>query len=217
MNLLLKIKLCLLVLFSLSKQSLAQTTSSIGLIGDYTTMPQRENYSLGASVEYFVSDNISLNYNFRIGQTKFRNYLNSDSVYINGNGFNYKITGGALVGSLGLLLAAKVSSPSGNGVGKYLAALSIILVAIPEGATAYFGDADGKYQLGVYCNPLSVDSWNRRAQNHREMRLTMETGIRGNYKIADEWSVRPYIGLKMQYRKAQLGLNSGVALCYNFE
>lgn len=221
--------LTMLLLLSVNV-SLSQTFSA-GIVADYSTLNQREMKSLGFTGEIFVDkkSNWALNYNFRFGQTDFHGYKDKLNNIVNGSGFNFKITSGAYLAGVYLFKISKYAPTTADEDLKIMG----LLCLIPEGVTYYVntkkifkqrggGFSHFKYnyenKFGIYCNPLSVEGWSRSRQAYSETQLCLETGLKGDLKLNKKVSLKPYIGIKIQYNKYQfVGLNSGASINYNIK
>lgn len=201
-------------------------SASIGLLGDFSTLKQREMKTLGISVELFVKKNLALNYTVRIGETHFFNYHNRQNNFINGKGFNYKMSPGFVVG---YWLLKNYNGWGGNPDDWKVFVAALL---IPEGITYYF-DIKKQYsgrkytrfrsvyntghKIGIYMNPLSVEGWNLNRQNHKEYSMCLETGIKSDIKLTRNLSLKPYVGFRLQYSRVFSGFNSGFSINYNVD
>ena len=148
---------------------------------------------------------------------------------INGSGFNFKITSGAYLAGVYLFKVSKYAPTTADEDLKIMG----LLCLIPEGVTYYMstdklfkqrggGLSHFRYKqenrLGIYFNPLSVEGWSRSKQAFSETQLCLESGLKGDLKMNKKVSMKPYIGIKIQYNNYKfVGINSGLSINYNIK
>lgn len=184
--------LCFSSYFSYSyTQKLGDKTFSLGFNRlEYTN---RFTNSADLGVEYFVTDNLALNYHLRIG------YSNEE-----------KLTGHIPIG-LGLGVFVVLNS---NFIDETVNYLAILLAVTPEGVTYYFSKNE-KSSIGIYANVLGIDFWQKRPS----LPMTINSGVKGNIWLNREQSFGAggYAGPVYQYTGQQWGFQAAIGLKWKLQ
>ncbi len=158
--------------------------------------------SYGLDMQYFVDDNVSLNYSFRLGER----YAH--------------VPAAAPASAIMLFIAFTTANNGDTEVENKLTGWGIIsgiaLALVPEGVSFHLRVND-HLAVSPYINPLGLEWIREEGVGGRDTWLGGSAGAKGNLILGD-FVVAPYGEYKKLYgRKGNWGTGAGIAIGYRFQ
>jgi hypothetical protein len=154
----------------------------------------------GLNMEIFITDNLSLNYSFAVG---------------NRNNFSYYHSPAGLIGGISVFLNVTDQNDQSSDDEESSTSMkyggAVLVMLLPEGINYYF-PLSQYVTIGAYCNPLGYDFF-----RDNDASFSSSLGLKFMYHLNEHFILVPQIGMSFFYTNHDptvfnLGLSIGYKL-----